>query len=476
MGPDKNLTESQVVNEIYPVWTYSYLALLLPVLLLTDYVRYKPVLVLQAASLVATYALLLAARGVPAMRLVEFLYGLATAADVAYYSYIYSVVEPALYRRVTAYCRGAALAGSAAGSLAGQLMVSEGRVPLAYLTVATLAAAAVGFVAPWFLPVASGSLFFHRRGRGKGRRGRGRGGRGKGGVALMEEKKKERRKEKVPLGVDGPDVDVRVAVVVSRDGGGAAEERGAGLLDVSRALGRDFLQCYSSCALVSWSAWWALSTCGYFQVVNYTQALWEKVLPSADHQIYNGYVETASTLLGAMAAFAVSLVTISPWWSSWGEPCLGVFSAVIAAAVYVMDTAPNIWACYAAYVVFRATYMLLITIATYQVAVNLSLRRTRWCSGVNTFIALLLQSLLTLVVVDTVGLGLDIFTQFLIYAGYFAVIAGLFLVAGVYRAVRRCRGPGGGTESDSVEGEGELTPLSLHPHKTPPGTAQGGPP
>lgn len=31
--------------------------------------------------------------------------------------------------------------------------------------------------------------------------------------------------------------------------------------------------------------------------------------------------------------------------------------------------------------------------------------------GVNTFTALLLQSLLTMVVVDSVGLGLDVFTQ-----------------------------------------------------------------
>lgn len=31
--------------------------------------------------------------------------------------------------------------------------------------------------------------------------------------------------------------------------------------------------------------------------------------------------------------------------------------------------------------------------------------------GVNTFMALLLQSLLTVVVVDSAGLGLDIFTQ-----------------------------------------------------------------
>lgn len=43
---------------------------------------------------------------------------------------------------------------------------------------------------------------------------------------------------------------------------------------------------------------------------------------------------------------------------------LSLFSLLIAAAVYTMDTADNIWVCYASYVVFRIIYMLLITIAT----------------------------------------------------------------------------------------------------------------
>ena len=47
----------------------------------------------------------------------------------------------------------------------------------------------------------------------------------------------------------------------------------------------------------------------------------------------------------------------------------------------------------------------------YQIAVNLSMQRYALVFGVNTFIALLLQTLLTLVVVDTAGLGLDVFTQ-----------------------------------------------------------------
>ena len=47
----------------------------------------------------------------------------------------------------------------------------------------------------------------------------------------------------------------------------------------------------------------------------------------------------------------------------------------------------------------------------FQIAANLSMQRYALVFGVNTFIALLLQTLLTVVVVDSVGLGLDIFPQ-----------------------------------------------------------------
>lgn len=137
--------------------------LLFPVFLATDYLCYKPVLILQAVSLVVTYFMLIKARGVLAMQLLELFFGLATATDIAYYSYIYSVVEPAQYQRVTGYCRSITLLGSAAGSLAGQLLVSVAQIRLLYLCIITLVSAILAFVAPWFLPMPSRSLFFHKR-------------------------------------------------------------------------------------------------------------------------------------------------------------------------------------------------------------------------------------------------------------------------------------------------------------------------
>ncbi|XP_063049432.1 thiamine transporter 1-like [Engraulis encrasicolus] len=275
LGPDKNLTETQVINEIYPFWTYSYLVLLIPAFLATDYLRYKPLLILQAGSFIVTYAMIVKVQSVTAMQLLEFFFGLATATDIAYYSYIYSVVDQAHYQKVTGFCRSITLLGSSIGSLLGQVLVSAAQVPLQYLGIITLSFACIAFLTPWFLPMPAKSLFFHHK----------------------DLHKQENGSSASPTESEGDSLECKVPLN-SEDHGGRDEKRRSGLAEVLRLLWVDFLQSYSSSTLLSWSLWWALSTCGYFQVVNYVQPLWEKILPSKEFQIYNGYVETISTLLG----------------------------------------------------------------------------------------------------------------------------------------------------------------------------------
>ncbi|XP_051283249.1 thiamine transporter 1 [Dicentrarchus labrax] len=441
MGPDKNLTETQVVNEIYPAWTYSYLVLLFPIFLATDYLCYKPVLVLQATSLVVTYVMLLKVNGIRAMQLLEFFFGLATASDVAYYSYIYSVVEPAHYQRVTGYCRSITLFGSAAGSLIGQLLLSVAKVQLLHLVIVTLTAAAVAFVAPWFLPMPKRSLFFHKSSEAVEERSQG------SNTALL--RKAEDSESKVPLNTQD-------AFTIPRSSEAGNHKRG--LVHVLRLLFEDFLHCYRCRPLLAWSLWWALATCGYFQVINYVQPLWENIRPSHDYEIYNGYVETLSTLLGALAALLVGYLPVC--WALWGELVLCVLSLLMAVCVFVMDTLRNIWLCYSSYIVFRATYMLLITVATYQIAANLNMQRYALVFGVNTFVALLLQTLLTIVVVDSAGLGLDVFTQFLIYGCYFAVISMVFLLAGLCKLASKRRSKQEVLADSPAETESDSPPIS----------------
>ncbi|XP_007893727.1 thiamine transporter 2 isoform X1 [Callorhinchus milii] len=414
-GPDKNLTTDQITNKILPIWTYSYLVMLFPVFLATDYLRYKPIIILQGICFIISWLLLLFAQGVLAMQFLEFVYGTGSATEIAYYAYIYSVISSEHYQKVTSYCRSITLVGYTVASVLAQVLVSVGNVSYYYLNAISLASVSVAFLTSLLLPMPSRSMFFHR--------------------------KDEAVKFDVPPSVEdlnaeseSPGPQSNVHRKTSSQPSVASDEsvsqyKDKGLLKVLLQLWSDFKECYSSPQLLTWSIWWALATCGYNQIVNYIQVLWDHIEPSENAMVYNGGVEAAGALLGAATSFAVGYVKLD--WEVWGELALGIFSAVNSAALYTMDQVDNIWVCYAMYVVFKASYVLLITIATFQIASNMSMERYALLFGINTFIALALQTILTVIVVDSRGLGLDIITQFLIYGSYFAVIAGMFLIRGI---------------------------------------------
>ncbi|XP_048397866.2 thiamine transporter 2 [Stegostoma tigrinum] len=421
IGPAKNLTAEQVTNEMFPVWTYSYLVMLFPVFVVTDYLRYKPIIVVQGLSYVITWLMLLFAQGLLAMQFLEFFFGTASAAEVAYYSYIYSVVSSEHYQKVTSYCRSVTLVAYTLGSVLGQVLVSVWNVPYFYLNVIALISVSLAFLSSIPLPMPERSMFFHR----------------KEAANIQASPPMEYIKSENSNPQNNPDVTNCSHLPRTSDGDEddlmkATEKKN--VIMVLPKLWSDFKECYSSPRIFYWSIWWALATCGYNQVVNYIQVLWDHVEPSQNSTVYNGGVEAVSTFVSAGTSFAVGYINVD--WAIWGEMALGIFSTVNSGALFAIDLSNNIWICYGAYVVFKATYMLLITIATFQIASNLSIERYALLFGINTFVALLLQTILTVIVVDSRGLGLDVITQFFIYGSYFAAISGLFYIRGIYTLIQ----------------------------------------
>lgn len=128
----------------------------------------------------------------------------------------------------------------------------------------------------------------------------------------------------------------------------------------------------------------------------------------------------------------------------------------------------------------------------YQIAASLSMQRYALVFGVNTFGALLFGTLITVVVVDSAGLGLDVVTQvtcrlfgdaekallmpglrltaaclvslpqFFIYGGYFAVISVVFLLAGLYRVFSSRRTMQEVNGESSPPSNGAVTQWMIH--------------
>ncbi|EYC08756.1 hypothetical protein Y032_0064g3516 [Ancylostoma ceylanicum] len=142
----------------------------------------------------------------------------------------------------------------------------------------------------------------------------------------------------------------------------------------------------------------------------------------------------AAALVRAILAFTIQFAAID--WIKYGELTLTVSSCLIAVILAVISQTNHVVLAYVGYVCITSIYHTLITAASCNIAIELTSTNYGLVFGWNTFVAVLLQTLLTLVVADSHGLNLDMRTQFVVYSMYFAAVGALFLVVSVWS---RCK-------------------------------------
>ncbi|XP_061465728.1 reduced folate transporter [Rhineura floridana] len=407
LGSEKNFTKEEVTNEITPVLSYSYMAVLVPIFLLTDYLRYKPVLVLQSLSHIAIWLLLIFGTSILAMQFMEFFYGITMAARVAYSSYIFSLVTPSRYQRMASYSRSSVLMGVFTSSVLGQLCVTVGGTTFMTLNYISLGFMSFGLLLTLFLERPKRSLFFNRN-------------------------------EPVCNGTSPSELDKMNPVAGEPVWHKATAWQNLVFFRMLKELAT-FIRLPQ---LRLWSLWWIFNSAGYYLMLYYVQILWNEIYPTRDNKkIYNGGVEAASTLLGAITSFAAGYVKIR--WTLWSELVIGVVTAFQAGLLLLMNTTANIWVCYVAYILFRGSYQFLVPIAIFQIAASLSKELCALVFGINTFFATVLKTVITIIITDKRGLGLSVHPQFYVYFGYFTLLTVVYLSASVCVAVRHnvCRKP-----------------------------------
>ena len=148
----KQFNFDDVNNEIYPWWPYSYLVAVFILFMFTDVLRYKPIVVVEVLSQIVTRVLLIWGTTLLEMKLMQVTYGIATAAEIAYYSYIYVLVSPVHFRKVTGYIEASRLFGAALAGYAAQALVSTGTLNLLQLQYISFASVCVGCLFALALP------------------------------------------------------------------------------------------------------------------------------------------------------------------------------------------------------------------------------------------------------------------------------------------------------------------------------------
>lgn len=432
LSEEKNFTTQQVTNEITPVLSYSYMAVQVPVFLLTDYLRYKPVLVLQGLSQVSVWLLLLLGTTLLQMQFMEFFYGITMAARVAYSSYIFSLVEPGLYQRVASYSRTSILLGMFTSSVLGQLCISLGNIYYSTLAAVSLGFMVFGLLLSLCLPWPKRSMFFNRQ-----------VDRGHGSETELDKMNPAEGSPSPPAPPFQPAQAALFWTCAWKD-----SVLFQMLQEVTNVVRRPNLRL--------WCLWWVFNSTGYYLVLYQVHILWNKVNPATENKhVYNGGVEAVSTLLGAITSFIAGFVKVR--WSVWSELVICIVTALQACLLLLMGNTDNIWACYVAYALFKGFYQFLVPIAIFQIASSLTKELCALVFGINTFLGTVLKTIITLIVVDKRGLGLPVQPQFLVYFFYFTLLTVVYMVAAAVVITRHCRNPSGGGAGE------EATPTELSP-------------
>lgn len=129
----KNLTHTQIYEEILPVWNYSYFAFLIPLGVLSELLGHKYVILLTTALDLASNLILIFGNSMDLMIVDQVTSGMGFAGFVVFSSYVYTVVSKERYQQTTSIVRGSYLAGSVFSSLLGQLLYTYFKLPLEIL-------------------------------------------------------------------------------------------------------------------------------------------------------------------------------------------------------------------------------------------------------------------------------------------------------------------------------------------------------
>ncbi|XP_037882837.1 thiamine transporter 1 [Glossina fuscipes] len=386
----RNITSEQLNRLVYPFGTYAVFAQLVLVFLLTDMLRYKPIIILSACAGIALFAILLWTRKIWELLIGQIFYGTFMASEVAYYTYIYAKVEKEHYQIVTGHTRAAILSGRFLAGVLAQILISTESMNYRQLHYISFGLQVVSFFVSVTLPPVKQSVYFYR----------------------IEDKKDHGRELTISTDI----LHIHLFILApSEPIKGTFAWRKAFKLLMKHAISG-----YTNATVIKWSIWWLLATAGQLQVISYAQILWKEIKGS--ESVYNGGVEAAATLLGAGGALAAGSMKFSCYKYAYNLIII-VGSLVMGSLLIISSIVEDVWLAYATYVLFCVIFYFVITSAGATIATQLCDDSFGLIFGINTFLALAAQSLLTLLVAtDTLGFFLNLRSQYLIYGYYYISI------------------------------------------------------
>ena len=130
---NKNLTEAQLDETVWPADLYASLAFMLPVGIAAEALGYVPIIFLGLLCREATRVVLIFSKSLTMMVVTQVTYAVASIANSVLLSYLFTLVPPSSFVTASLLFKAAYAAGNVAGSALGQLIFDHADVSLTTL-------------------------------------------------------------------------------------------------------------------------------------------------------------------------------------------------------------------------------------------------------------------------------------------------------------------------------------------------------
>lgn len=187
---------------------------------------------------------------------------------------------------------------------------------------------------------------------------------------------------------------------------------------------------FNNSYVVKWSLWYALALCGFIQVQCYMQPLWTQIVGDPSKPIYNGAVEAVLTLLGFVGTLCAGVLKCN--WRIKGELVLVISSLIEGFILLYSSRTEYVFHSYICYIAFGALFHFMIAIASSEIARHIKNESYGLVFGVNSFAAVVVQTILTAVVVTKgIGFALSPRDQYFVYGWFFIGIGVIYIGIGL---------------------------------------------
>ncbi|XP_026820367.1 thiamine transporter 2-like [Rhopalosiphum maidis] len=399
----KKYTIKTIREEVYPVSSYASVLFIVIIFLVTDYLQYKPIIIVNGLSGIISYSLLLGSPTISLLKSSQIFLMLFRAAEVSYYTYVFAKIKNKdQYQIAISIVKTSIMIGKCSCGIIAQVLISYNIVNYVYLLYLSILGMILTTIWSLFMPPIKFSLYFYKE------------------------------KESV-LDVFVSDNEKIIQTKINESTNVNLDKKNTKKYflkmecsEIVQKLWDDFNVAYTDENVFRWSVWWSLSLSGYVLVSHYIQLHWEEIETHSEQNSLNGAVESLATLLSAATIYAIGRVNGN--WDKYGYIIMAMVAMVLGVILYFLSITKSLTKSYAYYIMFCCAYQAMATISSAEVAKLLKRNCYALIFGFNKFIAYILIIIFTIIVVEDKLFSFDICQQFLIYSVYFMFLGCLFLL------------------------------------------------